>query len=111
MEGIAGGRGEYAGILADRGFLPASYAQQLLRGGGASDEHRGPGEPDQYSGKCVRQFLFFMLLTGHSGKPIPRAFTTPELPSATQSLPAGGIEHAGFKGAPGFSLHGCSLRA
>ena len=32
MEGIAGGRGEYAGILADRGFLPAAYARGAAAG-------------------------------------------------------------------------------
>lgn len=49
MEGIAGGRGEYAAILADRGFLPASYAQALRHG--AMDMFKGAGGPDQYSGK------------------------------------------------------------
>lgn len=55
MEGIAGGRGEYAGILADRGFLPAAYARALQRGGGGSggtaDDFKAAGGPDQYSGK------------------------------------------------------------
>jgi hypothetical protein len=62
MEGIAGGRGEYAGILADRGFLPAAYARALQRGGGggggnsgggggATDAFKAAGGPDQYSGK------------------------------------------------------------
>ena len=52
MEGIAGGRGEYAGILADRGFLPASYARALQRGGAAAlDASKAAGGPDQYSGK------------------------------------------------------------
>ena len=53
MEGIAGGRGEHAGILADRGFLPAAYARTLQRGGGggATDAFKAVGGPDQYSGK------------------------------------------------------------
>ncbi len=53
MEGIAGGRAEYAGILADRGFLPASYPGEMRRGGQALEAHRSKGSPDEYSGKCV----------------------------------------------------------
>lgn len=53
MEGIAGGRAEYAGILADRGFLPAGYPQELRRGGPALEAHKTKGGPDEYSGKCA----------------------------------------------------------
>jgi len=52
MEGIAGGRVEYAQVLADRGFLPGDYVRRLRgrRGVPSIDRDPAPGSPDQFSG-------------------------------------------------------------
>ncbi len=38
------------GILADSGFLPASYPGELHQGGQALKAHRSKGGPDKYRG-------------------------------------------------------------